>query len=156
MIYDNLKNTGSYTFTEPGIAQVLEAAKAYTPENFPNARVVLDGDNVFMNMPAYETHDAEKAVLEAHVKYVDVMVMIEGRETIYVKNTDRLQDVYSPYEDGRDALLAHMDADVIPVDMQPGDFLVLLPQDAHAPGCHAGQPAKVKKIIGKVRITHGK
>ena len=156
MIYDNLKNTASYTFTEAGIAQVLEAAKAYTPENFPNARVVLDGDNVFMNMPAYETHGLEKAVLEAHQKYVDVMVMIEGRETIYVKNTDRLQDVYSPYEAGRDALLAHMDEDVIPVDMQPGDFLVLLPQDAHAPGCHAGEACKVKKIIGKVRITHGK
>lgn len=156
MIYDNLKNLDSYRFTEPGITQVLEAAKAYTPENFPNTRVVLDGDNVFMNMPAYETHGLEKAVLEAHRKYVDVMVMIEGRETIYVKNTDRLQDVYSPYEDGRDALLAHMDKDVIPVDMQPGDFLVLLPQDAHAPGCHAGAPSKVKKIIGKVLIGHGK
>ena len=156
MIYDNLKNTGSYTFCEAGIAQVLEAAKAYTPENFPNARVVLDSDNVFMNMPAYETHGLEKAVMEAHIKYVDVMVMIEGRETIYVKNTERLQDVYSPYEEGRDALLAHMDEDVTAVDMQPGDFLVLLPQDAHAPGCHPGQPCKVKKIIGKVRITNGK
>ena len=156
MIYDNLKNIESYHFTEPGIAQVLEAAKAYTPENFPNSRVVLDGDNVFMNMPAYETHDAEKASMEAHKIYVDVMVMIEGRETIYVKNTDRLQDVYSPYEEGRDALLARLDPDVTAVDMQPGDFLVLLPQDAHAPGCHPGQPSKVKKIIGKVRITNGK
>lgn len=156
MIYDNLKNLDSYCFTEPGIARVLEAAKAYTPENFPNARVVLDGDNVFMNMPAYETHSLEKAVMEAHRKYVDVMVMIEGRETIYVKNTDRLTDVYSPYEDGRDALLAHMDKDVTAVDMQPGDFLVLLPQDAHAPGCHADTPCKVKKIIGKVLIGHEK
>ena len=156
MIYDNLKNLDSYRFTEPGIVQVLEAAKRYTPENFPNSRVVLDGDNVFMNMPAYETHGLEKAVMEAHKKYVDVMVMIDGRETIYVKNTDRLRDVYSPYEDSRDALLAHMDADVTAVDMQPGDFLVLLPQDAHAPGCHAGDPCKVKKIIGKVLIGHGK
>lgn len=154
MIYDNLKNLASYCFKEPGIKQVLEAAKAYTPENYPNARVVLDGDNVFMNAPAYETHSVEKAVMEAHKNYVDVMVMIEGRETIYVKNTARLQDVYSPYEEGRDALLAHMDEDVIAVDMQPGDFLVLLPQDAHAPGCHAEGPCQVKKFIGKVRITH--
>ena len=156
MIYDNLKNLASYCFTEPGIAQVLEAAKAYTPENFPSSRVILDGDNVFMNMPAYETHGLEKASMEAHVKYVDVMVMIDGRETIYVKNTDRLQDVYSPYEDGRDALLARVDEDVMAIHMQPGDFLVLLPQDAHAPGCHLGDPCKVKKIIGKVRIGHGK
>lgn len=154
MIYDNLKNLGCYHFTQAGIAQVLEAAKAYTPENFPNTRIVLDGDNVFMNMPAYETHGLEKAAMEAHRKYVDVMVMVEGRETIYVKNADRLQDVYSPYEEGRDALLAKMDGDAIPVDMRPGDFLVLLPQDAHAPGCHAGDPCKVKKIIGKVRICH--
>lgn len=154
MIYDNLKNLNSHRFAEPGIAQVLEAAKSYTPENFPNTRVVLDGDNVFMNMPAYETHGLEKATMEAHRKYVDVMVMVEGRETIYVKSTERLQDVYSPYEDGRDALLAKVDSDVIAVDMQAGDFLVLLPQDAHAPGCHAGKAANVKKIIGKVRICH--
>jgi len=154
MIYDNLENLGCHRFTEPGITQVLEAAKAYTPENYPSTRVVLDGDNVFMNAPAYETHSLEKAVMEAHRKYVDVMVMIEGRETIYVKNTQRLQDVYSPYEEGRDALLAHVDGDVIAVDMQPGDFLVLLPQDAHAPGCHAGESRSVKKFIGKVRITH--
>lgn len=152
MIYDNLKNLDSYCFPHAGIVRVLEAAKSYTPENFPNSRVVLDGDNVFMNMPAYETHGTEKATMEAHRKYVDVMVMIEGRETIYVKNTQRLQDVYSPYEEGRDALLARLDEDVTAVDMQPGDFLVLLPQDAHAPGCHAGAASKVKKIIGKVKI----
>ena len=28
----------------------------------------------------------------------------------------------------------------------------LFPEDVHAPACHAGQSAHLKKIIGKVRI----
>lgn len=154
MIFDSLANAAQYKGIYPGIDQVLEAAKAYTPENYPEkTRVVLNGDEVFMNMAAYETHSTEKAVFEAHQQYADVMIMVEGTETIYVKHTHKLSHVYQPYDPKIEALLADFDTDATPVRMEPGSFVVLLPQDAHSPGCHADGPVKVKKIIGKVRIA---
>lgn len=153
MIFDSLKNAAQYKGLHAGIDQVLEAAKAYTPENYPSGRVVLDGDNVFMNMAAYETHSTEKAVFEAHQQYADVMVMVEGTETIYVKQTDKLSHVYQEYKPEVEALLADFDTDATPVRLEAGNFVVLLPQDAHSPGCHADGPVNVKKIIGKVKLV---
>lgn len=152
MILDTLANAAQYKGIHAGIDQVLEAAKAYTPENYPSGRVVLDGDNVYMNMAAYETHPTDKAVFEAHKQYVDVMVMVEGTETIYVKATDKLSNVYLPYTPEKEALLADFDKDATPVRLEAGSFVILFPQDAHSPGCHAEGAVNVKKIIGKVRI----
>ena len=153
MIFDSLNNAAQYKGLHAGIDQVLEAAKAYTPENYPSGRVVIDGENVFMNMAAYETHSTEKAVFEAHQQYADVMVMVEGTETIYVKHTDKLSHVYQEYDPKIEALLADFDSDATPVRLEAGSFVVLLPQDAHSPGCHADGPVNVKKIIGKVKLV---
>lgn len=153
MILDTLNNAAQYKGIHAGIDQVLEAAKAYTPDNYPGGRVVLDGDNAFLLLNSYETHSTEKAVFEAHQKYVDVMIMVEGAETIYVKPTDALKHVYKEYDPSIEALLADFEEDVTAVRLEAGSFIVLLPQDAHSPACHADGPAKVKKIIGKVRIA---
>lgn len=154
MIFDSLQNAAQYKGLHAGIDQILEAAKAYNPENYPaKTQVVLDGDNVFMNMAAYETHSTEKAVFEAHQQYADVMVMIEGTETIYVKHTHKLSHVYQEYKPELEALLADFDTDATPIRMEPGSFVVLLPQDAHSPGCHVDGPVNVKKIIGKVKLV---
>ncbi len=153
MIFDSLNNAAQYKGLHSGIDQVLEAAKAYTPENYPSGRVVIDGENVFMNMASYETHSTEKAVFEAHQQYADVMVMVEGTETIYVKHTDKLSHVYQEYDPKIEALLADFDSDATPVRLEAGSFVILLPQDAHSPGCHADGPVNVKKIIGKVKLV---
>ena len=154
MIFDTLANAAQYKGLHVGIDQVLEAAKAYNADNYPEkTRVVIDGDNVFMNMAAYETHATDTAVFEAHQQYVDVMVMIDGTETIYVKPTDRLSHVYQEYKPEVEALLADFDNDATPLRVEAGMFVVLFPQDAHSPGCNADGPANVKKIIGKVKLV---
>jgi YhcH/YjgK/YiaL family protein len=80
------------------------------------------------------------------------MVMVEGEETIYVKPTDRLTNITAAYDPAGDYLLAEFDQDGTPVHMTPGTFIILLPQDAHAPGCWYKESTGVKKIVGKVRI----
>ena len=92
-------------------------------------------------------------MFEAHQQFIDVMIMVDGEETIYVKNTDKLSHVYQEYKPEVEALLADFDTDATPVVMKPGYFCVLMPQDAHSPGCDpVSGPCEVKKFIGKVRI----
>ena len=152
MIFDSLANAAQYKGLCAGIDRVLAEAVAYTAENFPKERRVLDGDALYMNFASYETHAAATASFEAHRKYADVMVMIEGEETIYVKNTAALSHITKEYDEAGDYLLADLDADSTPVRLAAGSFVVLFTQDAHAPGCEAEGKANVKKIIGKVRI----
>ena len=152
MIFDTIQHADQYKSLNPAINRALEAAKAYTPENYPGGRVELEGDSLFLNLAGYETHPKEEALMEAHRQYIDVMYMVEGSETIYVKSTDQLTCITQEYAAEGDALLAKMDQDVTAVRLEAGSFIILFPQDAHAPGCHAEGPVTVKKVIGKVRI----
>ena len=155
MIYDEIRNVKQYLGMNPGIDRVLEAVKRYTPDNYPEGRLSLDGDNLFLLFGNYETHSPEGALTEAHQQYIDVMYMVEGAETIYVKPVGRMQNVTKPYDASIEALLGETDSDASAIRLESGCFIVLFPQDAHAPACYADGPGAVKKIVGKVRILGG-
>ena len=150
MILDTIQNAASYAGLHAGIDLALKAEAAYTPENYETGRIEIDGDNVFLNRLAYETGDP--SIFEAHRAYIDVMYMVEGEETIYVKPTDKLQSITKEYDPEGDALLADFEKDATAVHLTAGSFIVLYPQDAHAPGCKYGESKNVKKIVGKVRL----
>lgn len=152
MIFDQMKNASCYKGILPAVTTALEKMAAYTPDNYPGGKVEIDGDNLFLLLNTYETRDPANAQFEAHEKYIDVMYMVEGEEIIYVKPTDCLQEITKPYDQAIDALLAKLDDDAIPVRLTAGTFVILFPQDAHAPACYDTVPQTVKKIIGKVKI----
>ncbi len=152
MILDRFENAKFYVGIHPNIDKILEAVTSISADSFPSEKIFLDEKNAFMNPNQYETHPADNASFEAHRNYIDVMCMFEGEETIYVKNTDELSDVYMEYNPEKDALLAKFDTDNTPVLLKPGYFCILFPQDAHAPGCIAGTAQKVKKIVGKALL----
>lgn len=153
MIFDVIENANQYSGIHAGIDKVLSTVTNYTAENFAKEVVKLDGDNLFMIFPEYETHTRSDSITEAHRKYIDVMYMVEGEETIYVKPTSQLKNITMPYDAEQDALLADTDDDAMPILLKAGSFVVLFPQDAHAPSCDVTSThSKVKKIIGKVAI----
>lgn len=152
MILDTLEHAGRYAGIHPGIDRAMKEIQNYSAENFTAGRVDVDGEDLFLMFASYDTHLSSDAQLEAHRSYIDVMVMVEGEETIFVKSTDCLQNITKEYDPSIDALLADLDADTTAVRLKAGSFAVLFPQDSHAPGCCVDHPASVKKIIGKVKI----
>lgn len=152
MIYDEMINARQYQGIHPGIDVVLEEMQKYTADNYPEGKVLLDGEKLFLIFGRYETQSPKDALTEAHQQYIDVMYMVEGEEIVYVKPVSRMKKVTKPYDESVDALLGETDHDAAPVRLEPGCFVVLFPQDAHAPACYVEGPTAVKKIIGKIRI----
>lgn len=151
MIFDRLENAALYQGINKNIDLILEKAKEFHADNFP-AEVIVLNDSAKMINASYETHPFETAFSEAHRAYIDVMVMVDGAETIYVKPVSELKNITKEYDPAGDALLASNDDDMTPVTMKPGYFCVLFPQDAHSPGCVFKEAEKIKKFIGKVKI----
>lgn len=152
MILDILENANQYAGVHPGIGRALAEMKRFTPDNYGDGRVDVDGDNVFLLLNNYETHPKSESMAEAHRKYIDVMYMVEGAETIYVKNVEKLRCVTEEYTEENEALIAETDDDATAVRLEAGYFVILFPQDAHSPACDADGKHTVKKIIGKVRV----
>lgn len=152
MIYSTMDQAARYLDMLPGIRRILEEAARYSPQDEFGKRVTLEGDGLYMNLAEYDTHEKAEGCMEAHRKYVDVMCMIEGEETIYVKPTALLNHITQAYDESKDALLAEIEEGCCEIRLHPGEFVILFPEDAHAPGCRINGPSHVKKIIGKVRI----
>lgn len=152
MIVDVIGNEKQYQGINVGVDRILENVTNYTSDHYPAGRISLEGDNLYMNLEMYQTHSREVGAAEAHCKYIDVMYIVEGTETIYVKPVKKLKNVRKEYDIEKDILLADIDNDATAVRLTAGCFAVFFPQDAHAPGCHADSNGFVKKIVGKVRI----
>lgn len=154
MIFESLDNLQRYKGLNKEINRILEIFKKSNASSFTVGRKDIDGDLLYMNFAEYETKSTENAKFEAHRKYIDVMYMIEGSETIYVKNVKKLKRITDEYNPETDALLADFEENSTKVLMQEGDVAIFFPQDAHAPGCIADHRQKVKKIIGKVYLNN--
>lgn len=152
MILDIIDNASCYAGIFPKVDLILQEMKKYSVEGYPQGKKELEGASAFLLFKEYQTHEKDDALFEAHRAYIDVMYMVDGEETIYVKPTDSLRAIEKPYDEASDALLGKLDDDCTPVLLKAGMFIILFPQDAHAPACHVSQKAAVKKIIGKVRL----
>lgn len=152
MILDSIENAYLYKGLNERIDKVLEIASTLKADTFKTGRQVIDGDNLFINYVSYETRPKEDSVSEAHVNYIDVMYMVEGCETIYVKPTRKLKKITKDYDPAIDALIAELDDDVTAVRLDEGMFCILFSDDSHAPACIADKTMSVKKIIGKVLL----
>ena len=151
MIFGSIRNADRYARIEP-LGKVLQLLKDYSPADFLGEKRVIDGERLFLLHAAYETEPVELGLMEAHRKYADVMLMLEGEEAIYVKPTQELAELTKEYDPACDALLAKVDADAAKIVLAPGRFVVFFPEDAHCPACCVTEPRQVKKVIAKVLL----
>ena len=108
------------------------------------------GDDVIANVQSYTTEPAEKRKFEAHDKYFDIQYMAEGCEYFGVC-----------HREGSKVCEAKPENDLFFFDepefsgmvlLREGDLIVVEPEEAHKPRCAAGTPAKVKKVVIKVKL----
>jgi len=155
MILDVLENAKVYSGVSGGLTAALKAIAALPLEPYPAGRNEVAGNKLYINACEYDTKElGPDSRFEAHRAYIDVMYMVEGEETIYVKPVTRLTNVLKPYDPAVDALLAAVDGDGTPVHLTKGQFVVLFPGDAHCPACRSGSCGHVKKLICKLAVDY--
>lgn len=100
----------------------------------------------------YEPGDRTTKRFETHVKYADVQYVVSGGESILVAPLDGLATVEDRLE--ADDVRFHAEPDpaaITEYEMGEGDFLLLLPEDAHKPECSRGI-ARCRKCIAKIPV----
>jgi biofilm protein TabA len=113
---------------------------------------LIDGENVFATVTDAATKPFEQTAWESHRKYIDLHLMIRGKEKIGVMDpaTAKVTDAYDAAKD-----LAHYDASANGTYYiaDPETLLIFFPQNAHRPGIHADGYDKVKKLVIKIRAA---
>lgn len=149
MIFGNIGNLEEYPFLEDSVKECFHYWKQHDLAAYEKGSYEIQGDRLFVNVVEYSTTAPENRFWEAHRGYLDVHVMIKGREQIDVNFVQNMQQkAYVPEEDFL-PVEGEKNGSVV---LSPGDFLVCFPKDAHRTAIAAGEPEQVKKAIFKVRI----
>ena len=148
MIYAKHKDAPAYRGIHPSLDLALERITPEFLASVGSERVdIVDG--VYATRFTYETVPAEESFFEAHKKYLDIHIMVEGREGVEIAPPEALAEFDRVEANDFYAYRGEGDYKLI---LSPGDFLVVFPGDAHRIKMQLDGPKTVSKVVFKVKI----
>ncbi len=148
MIVSNLQNSGRIESLHPMFKQLFDYVKSHDLLYTDCGRIELDGDRLFINNVNPVCVKASEQVLEVHHDYIDIHILLEGKERIGWKAIEDVNQLKQEYQKEVDCAL-YSDIPTTFVDLLPGQFVIVYPEDPHAPVIGEG---KIRKLIAKVKI----
>lgn len=148
MIYGTIRHLERYEGLGEALMKGLRFLAGTDFSGVAPGRVEIDGDEVFASVQEYETL-ADNDTPEAHRKYADIQYLIEGEEFVGVAPLEAMVEEVEAHPE-RDLWLYHGPTDRVRIGN--GRFVVLFPEDAHAPGIAVGARAPARKCVVKVRV----
>ena len=149
MIYARNEDALWYRGIHPELDKALERI---TPEFLASVgyeRMEIEGSDLYVTRFTYETIPDDESFFEAHLRYLDIHIMVDGSERVEIAPPETLtsferneaNDFYAYRGEGRYKLT-----------LSPGDFLVVFPNDAHKIKMCVNTVETVTKVVFKVRI----
>lgn len=153
MIHTTITNCLRYTSVHPLFEDAFKLLGKMKATPFTAGKQAICGENLYSVGLEYDTKDPEDVVFEAHKKYIDVMLILEGQEEIGYLPMEQVDEVEKPYDESIDAQLTPVCTDASWIRAIPGDVIIFFPEDFHAPGANCGEASHIKKIIMKVLLN---
>ena len=108
----------------------------------------LAPDGTYANVQEYTTKENSK--YEVHRAYIDIQVVVSGREQILVSPLGALQDCLQEYDPEKDIEFFAASSEFRSVPADAGHWVILFPSDAHEPCITLGEPSEIRKVVVKV------
>ena len=146
MIIDTLDNFGKYVALNPLFAEVEKFMQENNLEALEDGKYPIKDKDLFVNITTAKGKAPDEAVLETHVKMIDIQIPLDGPETYgYTPLCDLPEYEYNAEKD----ITKYEEMAQSFIDCKPGMFAIFFPQDGHAP-CISMAP-EIKKAIFKVK-----
>lgn len=148
MIFDKVENIDKYGEIPQDIKSFIKSLS----DCIKPARYELAEGN-FVNINEYFTKPVSDCKLEAHKKYIDIQLLLEGKEELHYTFTDGLT-IGENYDENRDVMFfKNPDFPLNKIILEKGVFVLLYPYEAHKPQINYGNKlAKVKKVVVKMKF----
>ena len=159
MILDALSEHRRYIALHPAFARAFEfLAHAKWDELFPsspklasyNTRQPIDGERMYVSIDLTQGRGRDGARLEAHRRYIDIQLTIDGHEEIGWKPIGDCSSTAVAFDTGKDITFFH-DRPECWLSVPAGRFAIFFPEDAHAP---LGGRGVLKKAIVKIAVDY--
>ena len=149
MIFGNIKNLNEYNYLPSDIKRCFEYAASNDLLNYEKGSHVFYWRHDGFVTVEYETTDVENRFWEAHRNYLDLHLMLDGKEQIDVNFIENMEEKEFIEKDDFLPLEGEKNGHVI---LEKGDFLICYPNDAHRTAVKIEDSQKIKKAIFKIII----
>ncbi len=148
MIIDNLKNISNYNFISQNVIDFLTGLNSQTE----TGHYEID-EHSYANVDIYDTKNSCICKFEAHKKYIDIQMLLSGKEELDFMPAEGLI-VCEEYDDKRDIMFfENPDKISDRVILEPGKFALIFPHEAHKPQMNiCGNSEQVKKVVVKILV----
>lgn len=149
MILAHIEDSERYFSLHPLFKQLFDYVKTHDLSQVPAERITLDGERLFINVADASLKSPEEQVLEVHRRYIDVHFPLSSNEVMGWSPLQGLQtESVNPFNE-EDDYAVYAEAAQTYLTIRPGEFVIVWPEDAHAPIIGEG---KLRKLIAKVLI----
>lgn len=156
MIFDKLENLEKYKDAHPRFADAMAFLRSVLEENAANGKREMpncdEAGAISVNVFEHEPKPWENSKPEAHERYIDIQVVLEGEEYMYVPACEGLA-VTEPYNAETDCMFfeAPSEASATRICVPRGYFTVFFAGELHMPGVASpSSPQRVRKAVVKV------
>ena len=144
MIIDKIENVRKYAALGEHFRTAAEWLAGQDLSALALGTVQVDGERVYATL-ADNLLSRETPAYEAHRRYSDIQVIIDGKETFYLGTEGNIGQLIPE----KDFCPCEVSAG-IPFVLESGWFVIFLPGEMHAPGNPAGEPSVCRKMVIKV------
>ncbi len=150
MIVDRLEEVARYLPLNSRFGRAWEFLQAALrqPESLTDGRHVLEEGKLSVIVESAAGRGPAASPLESHRQMIDIQLVLAGVEQIGWRPQGECQEVTQAYLAERD-IEFYSDRPKVWVELQPGEFAIFFPADAHAPLAGSGT---VRKAIAKVAV----
>lgn len=148
MILSSLSQSSRYTTLHPLFQRAFDYIRDTDLYNMAPGRYHLVGEDLIAIVEHVSGRAKEVAKLEAHRRYIDIQLVLEGDESMGWKPLADCLNPVSEHSMEKDIRFFH-DAPASYVPVPPDHFCIFFPEDAHAPLVGSGN---IRKVIFKVAV----
>lgn len=150
MIIDTLSNADKYLVIHPGFTKAFEYIRNIDRASTVPGKYSIDDDRVraIISSGKGMTQAASVAEFECHNQHIDIQYCIQGREEFGWKPRETCVSPNGGYDSEKDLQLFH-DAPDMFFELREGQFVILFPEDVHAPMI---SDQIISKVVIKVKI----
>ncbi|EDM27599.1 hypothetical protein LNTAR_20373 [Lentisphaera araneosa HTCC2155] len=132
MILCTFEEIENYACLNPRFATAAKWLLDQDLDKLAFGKTIIDGDEIFAIKETLAGRKEDKANLEAHKKYIDIQICLQGRDNIRWKANSECQTVLQDYCEEKD-IIFYMDKSVQSIQIYDDKAAIFFPEDAHAP-----------------------
>lgn len=146
MIIDSIRNIMKYEALLPNLKAGMEAVRGLT--KLETGRYEFPGGYFMVQKGA--TRPIEEGTFEAHRKYIDVQILMEGSEEVAWEDIRNLVTMV-PYNSEKDAQRLTGNKEHV-MKITKDMFYAAFPEDGHQPVAHTKDEQSFTKIVMKLPV----